>query len=93
MGNQSSNDKKERTLLQATDYIATNLILTQNFNDMKNLADMNYCDNLVILTSDAIDKNLDHLDVYFLSQRLKGGIETNEMSREKISYLKNKLII
>jgi hypothetical protein len=88
MGNQSSNDKKERTLLQATDYIATNLILTQNFKDMKNLADMNYCDNLVILTSDAIDKNLDHLDVYFLSQRLKSGQEINEMKSDRISYLK-----
>lgn len=94
MGNQNSSDlsseskKNERTLLNTIDFIATKLILTQNFNDLKNLSDMNYCNNLVILTSNVIENNLNHLDVYFLSQRLKAGKEINEMSRERISYMK-----
>ena len=92
MGNQSSSltteSNNERTLLNTIDFIATNLILTQNFNDLKNLSDMNYCNNLVILTSNAIENNLNHLDVYFLSQRLKAGKEINEMSRERVSYMK-----
>ena len=96
MGNQSSigltlngePKQNERTLLSAIDFIATNLILTQNFSDLKNLSDMNYCNNLVILTSGVIENNLNHLDVYFLSQRLRAGKEINEMSRESVSYMR-----
>jgi len=95
MGNQSSNlnqSSDDNLLYKKIDFIATNLILTQNFNDMKKLSDMNYCDNLVILTSDVIQNNFNHLDVYFLSQRLKGGQEINQMTSERISYInKNKL--
>ena len=35
------------------------LITQMEFNDMKNLADPQYCDNLVILTSKVIDKYLE----------------------------------
>ena len=72
MGNQSSNlneKSNDNSLAKKIDFIATNLILTQNFNDMKNLSDMNYCDNLVILTSNVIQNNLKHLDVYYLCER------------------------
>jgi hypothetical protein len=91
MGNQSSNlneKSNDNSLAKKIDFIATNLILTQNFNDMKNLSDMNYCDNLVILTSNVIQNNLKHLDVYYLSQRLRSGEEVNEMISERISYIK-----
>lgn len=91
MGNQSSNlngKSNDNTLAKKIDFIATNLILTQNFKDMKNLSDMNYCDNLVILTSNVIQNNLKHLDVYYLSQRLKAGEEVNEMRRDRVSYIK-----
>jgi len=91
MGNQSSslNEKSnDNSLAKKIDFIATNLILTQNFNDMKNLSDMNYCDNLVILTSNVIQNNLKHLDVYYLSQRLRSGEEVNEMISDRISYIK-----
>lgn len=91
MGNQSSNlneQSNDNSLAKKIDFIATNLILTQNFNDMKNLSDMNYCDNLVILTSNVIQNNLKHLDVYYLSQRLKAGEEINEMRSDSISYIK-----
>jgi len=91
MGNQSSNlneNSNDNSLAKKIDFIATNLILTQNFKDMKNLSDMNYCENLVILTSDVIQNNMKHLDVYYLSQRLKSGEEVNEMRSQKISYIK-----
>ena len=90
MGNQSSTlneNSNDDSLAKKIDFIATNLILTQNFNDMKNLSNMDYCNNLVILTSNVIQNNLKHLDVYFLSQRLKSGQEVNEMTSERISYI------
>lgn len=92
MGNVQTQEKKTKSLSQIIDYIATNYILTQNFQDMKNLSDPKYCNNLVILTSKIIAENLNNMDVKFLAQRIKQGVETNEMTKEKIIYLnKNKL--
>lgn len=88
MGNtQSSQDSKKKSLGQIVDYVATNYILTQNFQDMKNLSDLKYCDNLVILTSNIIANHLSDLDVEFLAQRTKSGVEVNEMTKQKVLYL------
>jgi len=78
--------KNDRTLSQTIDFIATNYILTQNYEDMKNLNDINYCDNLIILTSDIISNNLKYSDIKYLSQRLKSGSEINEMTKDNIIY-------
>jgi hypothetical protein len=93
MGNvPTMQQQKTKSLSQIIDYIATNYILTQNFQDMKNLSDTNYCNNLVILTSKIIAENLNNMDVKFLAQRIKQGVETNEMTKERIIYLnKNNL--
>ena len=50
--NQSQASEKKNDLFEVVNNIATNYILTQNFKDMQNLvSDLEYCDNLVILTS------------------------------------------
>jgi hypothetical protein len=90
MGNigsfQDKSTKSDRTLSQTIDFIATNYILTQNYEDMKKLNDINYCDNLIILTSDIISNNLKYSDIKYLSQRLKSGSEINEMTTDNIIY-------
>ena len=93
MGNQPSSStttttNNNITLPQAIDFIATNLILTQNFKDMKRLSNMDYCNNLVILTSDAIEKNLKYSNVYYLSQRLRSGEQVNEMTNQQVLFIK-----
>jgi hypothetical protein len=94
MGNNISiNTSNKKTLAQTIDYIATNYILTQNFKDMKNLSDIDYCNKLVILTSDIIKNNLNNEEVIFLSQRLKGDIEINEMKKDNIIYYKKDIDI
>lgn len=89
MGNSNSvdNTKKEGLLIQEIDFIATNYITTQNFTDMERLADMDYCNNLVIMTADIIASKLNDLNVQYLSQRLKNGIEVNEMTTSNILYV------
>lgn len=85
-------DRKKKSLAHIVDYIATNYILTQNFTDMKNLSDSKYCNNLVILTSNIIAENLNNMEVKFLAQRIKEGVEINEMTKQRIIYFdKNKL--
>ena len=87
MGNtQSTKDKK--SLSQIIDYIATNYILTQNFNDMEKLSDTEYCNKLVVITADIIANNLKDKEISFLSQRMENGIEINEMKKEKVLFLK-----
>jgi hypothetical protein len=87
MGNAQSGTKKKKTLSQIIDYIATNYILTQNFQDMTKLSDMKYCNDLVILTSKIIANNLSDLEVQYLAQRIKKGVEINEMSKDNVIYL------
>jgi hypothetical protein len=95
MGNQPSaetSNKDNKSLSQTLDFIATNFILTQNFQDMKNLADINYCNNLVILTSNVLQGQLNEMDINYLSQRLKGNEEINEMKRDKIMFFNKERI-
>ena len=65
MGNNSSKQSgnKEVTLIDLVDLIATNYILESNFRDMKNLAEGEYCDKLVILTSKVIASNLNDMEI------------------------------
>ena len=96
MGNaQSSSPDKtspKRTLTQIIDYVATNYILTSNFQDMAKLSDIKYCNDLVILTSKIIANNLNDMEVEYLAQRIKDGVEVNEMKNDNIIFFdKNKL--
>ena len=45
MGNAQSNNNnnKKKSFEQIIDYVASNYILTQNFKDMENLSNMDYC--------------------------------------------------
>ena len=96
MGNSSSNSQssselKPKSLPQMIDYIATNYILTMNFESLKKLHDKEYCDKLVILTSDIIDKYYTSMDVVYLSQRTKKGEnnnieEINELTKDKLLF-------
>ena len=87
---QTSNSKTKKNLIQIVDYVARNFILTQNYTEMKKLADMKYCNDLVILTSNIIAKKLTGKEIKYLSQRVKNGIVTNSIKKENIIYLKKK---
>ena len=87
MGNtQSAKTSKKKSLEEIVDYIASNYILTQNFKDMENLANMSYCNKLVILTSKIIEKNLSNLEIEFMTQRMQKGKEINEMTKDKLMF-------
>ena len=96
MGNASSSslpkNESTKSLSHIINYVASNYILTQNFNDMKNLSDMNYCNKLVIITSKILERNLDNLEVNYLSQVIKDGEMIDSMKKDNISYInKNNL--
>ena len=85
--NQKDNDKlSPKPISQILDYIATYYILTMDFNSLRKLYDKEYCDKLVILTSDIINIYFTDLEVTYLAQRIKNGVEINEVEKDKVVF-------
>lgn len=87
----NQNIEKQKSLKKTIDYIAANYILTNNFQDMKNLQDPKYCNNLVILTSKVLNEYLTTQEIEFLKQRMEGTKtdspkEVNTLTKENITY-------
>jgi len=91
MGN-SQNKEGTKALSKSIHLVATNYILTQNFQDMTKLKDMKYCNNLVILTSKVIENKMDDEEIEFLTQLIKQGEEINKMSTENIRVINKKTL-
>jgi hypothetical protein len=74
------------------DYIATYYILTMDFKSLSKLSEKEYCDKLVILTSDIIKRYFNDTEITYLAQRVKSGIEVNDLTKENITFVnKDKL--
>lgn len=82
MGNKISGFKKSEQQPdnnnEIIDYIASNYILTMDFENLKKLNDQQYCDKLVILTSDIIDRYFTPLEITNMEQRIKKGVVEKE---------------
>jgi hypothetical protein len=91
MGNSTSTSKKAETefnnFYEIVDYIATYYILTMDFKSLSKLSEKAYCDKLVVLTSDIIDRYFNDMEVTFLAQRIKGGVEVNDLQNEKVTFI------
>jgi len=98
MGNQNSSNKenndelKPKSISQILDYIATHYILTLNFKSLRQLYDKEYCDKLVILTSDIIERYFTDLEITYLAQRVKNGIEVNELDKDKVIFFDHDML-
>jgi hypothetical protein len=94
MGNTSSsnssyeNDEKEfKNFYNVIDYIATYYILTMDFKSLSKLSETDYCNKLVVLTSDIIERYFNDTEITYLEQRIKNGEEINKLSKEKVIYI------
>ena len=94
MGNSSStpNNKQFANFYEIIDYIASYYILTMDFKSLSKLSDKEYCDNLVVLTSDIIQKYFNDIEVTYLEQRVKAGIDVNELKKDNIIFLSKEQI-
>ena len=94
MGNQSStannppksDELKPKSMSQILDYIATYYILTMDFKSLRKLDDKEYCDKLVILSSDIIQRYFTEMEITYLAQRIKNGVEVNELDKDKVIF-------
>ena len=83
----NNSEQKFDNLYDIIDYIATYYILTMDFKSLSKLSEKEYCDKLVILTSDIIEKYFTEKEVTYLAQRIKDGQEVNDLNKEKVIYV------
>jgi hypothetical protein len=80
-------DSDFKNFYEIVDYVATHYILTMDFKSLRKLSEKAYCDKLVVLTSDIIDRYFNDMEVTFLAQRIKDGVEVNNLKTEKIKFI------
>ena len=73
MGNAISGDlsKNHDNLLEKLDTIAANLIIKEDFNEMKKLFDKEYCERLQVLTSQLLHENFSDIELHKIIKRIK----------------------
>ena len=77
---------KSKPVNQIIDYIATHYILTMDFVSLRKLHEKEYCDKLVVITSDIIERYFTDMDITYLAQRVKNGVEVNEVQKDKMIF-------
>jgi hypothetical protein len=86
LNKEQSDELKPKSISQILDYISTYYILTMDFKSLRKLYEKEYCDKLVILTSDIIQRYFTDLEITYLAQRIKNGVEVNEEASDKIIF-------
>jgi len=78
-------EHSDPSFFHTLDFIACHYIFTTNFENMTKLYDKKYCDELVILTGDIINKYYSQLEVTHLKER----IETEKVTpyKEQLIYM------
>lgn len=96
MGNQSSNKsinandltniEKINKFYYYIDKIASDIINTKEYNDIIDLNNINYCNDLIILTSNIFNEHLKPLDIELLEERITNGISEKQIKKERIVF-------
>jgi len=73
-----TNHKK---LYKKISIIATKYILESDFTSLENLADPQYCNNLILLTGDILNKYTTHAEIEYLYQRQQNGKIVNTLDK------------
>ena len=77
-GGGEDSEEKVVTLSDTLDFIASYYILTMDFMTLSQLHEKKYCDELVVLTSDIINKYFSDLEVQRLAKRVESGVDASE---------------
>ena len=88
---QSDTEFDYTRLFNKIDQIATQYILTMDFASLQRLNEKEYCNKLVLITSEIFHKKMSSMEVKYMLQRTQYGMQTdttllNEMKKEKFYY-------
>lgn len=80
----------EKKLDEALDYIASYYILTMDFQSLRKLYEKEYCDELVVLTSELVNRYFSDIEIASLANRVQdGSIAGSEGDKqEKLLFFK-----
>lgn len=94
MGNSTSSIKENTTnvtdFLLKIDNLAAKFITSSNISKNHKISDLQFCNDLVIMTGDTIASKLNSIEIDFLKQRTEKGIEINDMTSDKVIFFSNK---
>ena len=90
--NSSNNNPADKTVSKLIDYIATNYILTMDFQSLIKLFDKKYCDDLVILTSEVIQRHFTDMEISYLAERVKDGDQSDDLAKGPSNLEKDRMI-
>ena len=74
---------KRKTSAELMDYLASNYITTASFKSLKKMNEKEYCDKMVVLTTDLLNKYFDSVDIRYLAERIKNGDGDSDSSDKK----------
>jgi hypothetical protein len=80
----------EKKLDEALDYIASYYILTMDFQSLRKLYEKDYCDELVVLTSELVNRYFSDIEIAGLANRVQDGSVAGSESekQEKLLFFK-----
>ena len=90
MGNSFSSNtpqKEFQNFYEVIDYISTYYILTMDFKSLSKLSDKDYCNKIVLLSTDIIHKNFNDMEVTFLEKRIKNGLSMDELKKDEVLFI------
>jgi len=76
---------KDGPLIDMLDYIASHYILSADFQSLRQLHEKEYCEKMVVLTADIINRYFDNIEINAISNRIDHG---HKKAAEKISLFK-----
>ena len=85
----STNNLSKDGFRHTIDYIATYYIVTMDFESLKKLTDVEYCNQLIILTSDIISKYATTRDIQYMINKQSGD---PEFKTTKVTYFSKNMI-
>ena len=89
----SSNDLPKDGFKHTIDYIATYYIVTMDFESLKKLTDKEYCNQLIILTSDIISKYATTREIQYMVKKQNSDIdEPGELRNKKVTYFSKNMV-
>jgi hypothetical protein len=89
----SSNNLSKDGFRHTIDYIATYYIVTMDFESLKKLTDTEYCNQLIILTSDIISKYATTREIQYMVKKQGSDMyEDSELKRQKVTYFSKNMV-
>ena len=90
---ESHTESNITTLPYLIDEIAMHYMLTQNSIELIRISDKEYYDNLIILTSNVIEKRLNNLEIGYLKNRIIGNTDQIQDILPANSKIKDKVVM